>query len=97
MKLLNWIKNLFKKESPKAEAPSKPSNSEIPNNSNPSETPSSSKPIDSDLGPSVASKKIKKIAIIIGHGHGDPGAPSKWNSPIKDEYDYNKIVWRYFK
>lgn len=34
MKLLNWIKNLFKKESPKTEAPSKP---------NPSETPSSSK------------------------------------------------------
>lgn len=42
MKLLNWIKNLFKtKESPKAEAPSKP---EV--KPSPSEIPSSSKPIE---------------------------------------------------
>lgn len=97
MKILNWIKNLFKKESPKAEAPSKPNLPEIPDSSNSSTTSNSSKPIESDLGPSVASRKIKKIAIIIGHGHGDTGAPSKWNSPIKVEYDYNKIVAEHLK
>lgn len=59
MNLIEWIKNLFKKESPKTEAP-KPSNSEIPNNSNPSETPSSSKKL--------------KIAIVRGHGGNDSGA-----------------------
>ena len=94
----NWIKNLFKKkEEPKKPVETKPqvpSDSEIPKpiEPKPVETPSSS-----DLGPSVASRKIKKIAIIIGHGYGDSGAPSKWNSPIKDEYDYNKIVAEYLK
>lgn len=97
MKLLNWIKNLFKKESPKSEAPSKPNPSETPSSSNSSTTSNGSKPIESDLGPSVASRKVKKIAIIIGHGHGDTGAPSKWNSPIKVEYDYNKIVAEHLK
>lgn len=60
MKLLNWIKSLFKKESPKTEAPSKPNIPEIPDSSNPSETPSSSKKL--------------KIAIVRGHGAKDSGA-----------------------
>lgn len=98
MKLFNWIISLFKtKEPSKSEAPPKPNPSETPSSSNSSTTSNSSKPIESDLGPSVASRKIKKIAIIIGHGHGDPGALSKWNSPIKEEYDYNKIVAEHLK
>ena len=60
MKLLNWIKNLFKKESPKTEAPSKPNLPEIPDSSNSSTTSNSSKKL--------------KIAIVRGHGGKDGGA-----------------------
>lgn len=61
MKILNWIKNLFKKkESPKAEAPPKPNLPEIPDSSNSSTI-------------SNGSKKLK-IAIVRGHGGKDGGA-----------------------
>lgn len=60
MKIPNWIKNLFKKESPKSEAPSKPNLPEIPDSSNPSTTSNSSKKL--------------KIAIVRGHGGKDGGA-----------------------
>lgn len=60
MKILNWIKNLFKKGSPKAEAPSKPNLPEIPDSSNSSTTSNSSKKL--------------KIAIVRGHGGKDGGA-----------------------
>ena len=82
MKLLSWIKNLFKKESPKAEAPSKPSNSEIPNNSNQSETPNSS----NSSTTSNSSKKLK-IAFARGHGGNDSGASG--NGIVELEY----ITW----
>lgn len=94
---MNFFKNLWnrifnkKQEAPKAE-PSKPQ-------PRPPiiETPPQVEVPSSDLGPSVATKKIKKIAIIIGHGHGDPGALSKYDSPIKEEYVYNKKVAEYIK
>lgn len=92
----NWIKNLFKKkEEPKKPVdikPSVPNVPETPDSSNSSETPSSS-----DLGPSVSSRNIKKIAIIIGHGHGDSGAAGKWSTPNKIEYEYNKNVAEHLK
>ena len=77
MKLLNWIKNLFKKESPKTEAPSKPNLPEIPDSSNSSGTPSSSE------------KLNKKIVLIVGHSPTDSGAIG-WNK-VK-EFDYNLQV-----
>ena len=85
MKLLNWIKNLFKtKESPKPETP-KTSNSEIPNNSNSSETPSSS----NSSTTSNSSKKLK-IAIVRGHGGKDGGASGCGTT----EVEYNTWVMK---
>lgn len=85
MNFIEWIKNLFEKESPKPEAP-KPSNSEIPNNSNPSETPSSS----NSSTTSNSSKKLnKEIVLIVGHSPTDSGAIG-WNK-VK-EFDYNLQV-----
>lgn len=94
-KLFFWFIGIFKKNNKGSEIKTEPT----PQAPAPIETPSNSSTNSnsSGLGPSVASRKIKKIAIIIGHGHGDPGAPSKWDSPIKDEYDYNKIVAEYLK
>jgi len=47
------------------------------------------------FGPSAKMREIKDIAIIIGHGHGDPGALGKWSTPIKKEFEYNKFVAEY--
>ena len=72
MKLLNWIKNLFKKkESPRAEAPSKPNLPEIPNSPNSSTTSNSSKKLN--------------IAIVRGHGGKDSGALGCGTSQSPDE------------
>lgn len=70
MKILNWIKNLFKKESPKSEAPSKPNPSETPDSSNSSETPSSP----------------KKFKIALSRGHGNIGSGSDGNGIDEVEY-----------
>lgn len=78
--MFNWIKNLFKKESPKTEAPSKPevkpSLPEIPDSSNSSEIPSSSKKL--------------KIAIVRGHGGKDGGASGCGTT----EVEYNTWVMK---
>lgn len=91
MKIKRILRKIFgkKNEKPpiKSSQPTKPNLPEIPESSNSSTTSNSS-----DLGPSVASKKIEKIAIIIGHGHGDPGAIGKWTVPQIKEYEYNKTV-----
>jgi N-acetylmuramoyl-L-alanine amidase len=61
-----------------------------------------SKPIDPVITPPIKNEEpattgtaskygIKKIALIIGHGHGDPGAPG-FNRMM--EFDYNSKVAR---
>lgn len=72
MKLLNWIKNLFKKESPKTEAPKNDISRDL-TPSKPSETPSSSKP-------------KKKIVLIVGHSPTDSGAIG-WNKVKEFDYN----------
>lgn len=56
--------------------------------SNIPEIPASSMP-----APIEPTKKYKKIAIIIGHGHGDSGAES-WDKG-RNEFEYNSIVAKY--
>lgn len=72
MKLPNWIKNLFKKESPKTEDPKNDTSRDL-TQPNSSETPSSSKP-------------KKKIVLIVGHSPTDSGAIG-WNKVKEFDYN----------
>ena len=80
----NWIKNLFKKESPKAEAPKNDISRDL-TPSNPLETPSSS----NSSTTSNSSKKLK-LAIVRGHGTKDSGAVGCGTT----EVEYNTWVMK---
>jgi len=45
--------------------------------------------------PKVTKGRFNNIAIIIGHGYGDPGAES-WDKK-RNEFEYNSIVAKYIK
>lgn len=87
-KIMNWIKLILNKLSPRKSA--KPVEASTPASSNSSTTSNSSKP-----APIEPVKKYKKIAIIIGHGHGDSGAEN-WDKS-RNEFEYNSIVANYIK
>lgn len=90
-KIMNWIKLILNKLSPRKTVKTVEVNNPVkPDSSNPSTTSNSSKP-----APIEPVKKYKKIAIIIGHGHGDGGADS-WDGK-RNEFEYNSIVANYIK